>query len=69
MMRFVRMLSLVMSDQLRTAVLHGVDAYRNFWERYDFNPSDLAGMAGFPDVEVSEHLLKASHGQADQIIP
>jgi hypothetical protein len=50
MLRFVKMLSLLMADQLRTIVLSSVAAYVEFWMRY-MAPSDDATSQ---DAELSE---------------
>ena len=45
-MRFIKMISIIMSDQLRTAVLRSVEAYRGFWQRYDFSLGSEVALAG-----------------------
>lgn len=45
---FVRMMSLVMADQLRTVVLNSVGQYMSLWEAYDFSHDSPAAQAGTP---------------------
>ncbi|KAG1667278.1 hypothetical protein FOA52_012567 [Chlamydomonas sp. UWO 241] len=49
--RFVKMLSLVMGDQLRTAVLSSIREYVEFWRRYDFADWHEAARAGLSDAQ------------------
>jgi hypothetical protein len=51
-MRFVRLLSGIMADQLRAAVLSSIDACREFWLRYDVVPGSPEALAGYPDAEL-----------------
>ncbi len=48
-MRFVKMLSLIMTDQLRTAVFGSIEQYRSFWRQYDFQLWEESMRAGYPD--------------------
>ncbi|MEW5317509.1 MAG: hypothetical protein WDW38_008798 [Sanguina aurantia] len=50
-MRFVKMLSLKMSDQLRSSALSSIAAYQQFWERYSLVPGSREALAGYPDRE------------------
>lgn len=58
-LRFIKMLSILMADQLRSAVLGSVKAYRAFWEQFDWPPGSDGARAGFPD---NEHLPPAIAG-------
>ena len=48
-MRFVKMLSLIMADQLRSAVLGSIEQYTEFFKQYDFKPWEEAARAAYPD--------------------
>ncbi|GLI63290.1 hypothetical protein VaNZ11_006196 [Volvox africanus] len=47
-MRFIKMVSLMMADQLRTAVLSSIKACCVFWQQYDIQPGDEHAVAGYP---------------------
>lgn len=48
-MRFVKMISLIMADQLRSAVLGSIDEYVEFWKQYDFDAWQESARAGYHD--------------------
>jgi hypothetical protein len=48
-MRFVKMLSLIMTEQLRSAVFGSIGQYEEFFKQYDFDPWEEAARAGHPD--------------------
>jgi len=56
---FVRMISLVMADQLRTVVLNSINAFSRLWDAFDLAADPHAASAGCPlmkqdgSVEVS----------------
>jgi len=56
---FVRMISLVMADQLRTVVLNSITAFSRLWDAFDLATDPHAASAGCPlmkqdgSVEVS----------------
>lgn len=56
---FVRMISLVMADQLRTVVLNSINAFSRLWDAFDLVADPHAASAGCPlekqdgSVEVS----------------
>lgn len=56
---FVRMVSLVMADQLRTVVLNSITAFSRLWDPFDLVADPHAASAGWPlekedgSVEVS----------------
>lgn len=45
-LKFVKMMSLTMADQLRTVVLNSVDAFVEFWNRFDVQEMSKAYYAG-----------------------
>lgn len=45
---FVRMLSLVMADQLRTVVLNSINAFSHLWDPFDLAADPHAASAGCP---------------------
>lgn len=47
-MRFIKMVSLMMADQLRTSVLSSINACCKFWQQYDITPGDEHAVAGYP---------------------
>ncbi|GFR44543.1 hypothetical protein Agub_g5814 [Astrephomene gubernaculifera] len=47
-MRFIKMVSLMMADQLRTAVLSSIKACCDFWLQYDILPGSEHAVAGYP---------------------
>ena len=53
-MRFVKMLSLIMTDQLRSAVFASIEQYANFWRQYDFSYWDECSRAGYHDQQLPE---------------
>ena len=53
-MRFVKMISLVMTDQLRSAVYGSIRQYNEFWRQYDFSPSEEGARAGYHDIAPPE---------------
>ncbi len=56
---FVRMISLVMADQLRTVVVNSINAFNHLWDPFDLAADPHAASAGCPlekedgSVEVS----------------
>lgn len=55
-LRFIKMLAVAMSDQLRSCVLGSIEAYLGFWQRYDWLPGTPESKAGYPDGEVPRDL-------------
>ena len=49
-MRFVKMISLVMADQLRSAVYGSIKQYADFWKQYDFAPWEEGARAGYHNL-------------------
>jgi hypothetical protein len=47
-MRFIKMVSLLMADQLRTAALASITLFVDFWRQYDFAPASEDALAGYP---------------------
>ena len=45
---FVRMVSLVMTDQLRTVVLNSIKAFTSLWDPFDLVADPHAASAGWP---------------------
>lgn len=45
---FVRMISLVMADQLRTVVLNSINAFSRLWDAFDLATDPHAASAGCP---------------------
>lgn len=45
---FVRMISLVMADQLRTVVLNSINAFARLWDAFDLAADPHAASAGCP---------------------
>lgn len=45
---FVRMISLVMADQLRTVVLNSINAFSHLWDAFDLAADPQAASAGCP---------------------
>lgn len=50
-LRFIKMLSLTMSDQLRTIALNSIQAYLAFWDRYNFPEGSPDAYLGYPLAE------------------
>lgn len=48
---FVRMISLVMADQLRTVVLNSISAFSHLWDAFDLAMDPHAASAGCPLVK------------------
>ncbi|KAK9829119.1 hypothetical protein WJX72_004004 [[Myrmecia] bisecta] len=61
MVRFVRMISLVMADQLRTIVLNSVSAYMDLWNTYDYPQGSPADLAGAP-IELADGSFQGKWG-------
>ena len=45
---FVRMISLVMADQLRTVVLNSINVFSHLWDSFDLAADPHAASAGCP---------------------
>jgi hypothetical protein len=62
--RFARMLSVVMTDQLRSVVLASVHAFRAFWAAYAMAaPFELAEEAEAVEAEVEAEAAEAAREQ------
>ncbi len=62
--RLVKMLSLSMSDQLRSAVLGSLRAYQDFWAQYDWDDHAPAAIAAVPDAELPDDAARAAAAAA-----
>jgi hypothetical protein len=45
-LRFIKLLSLIMTNQLRTAVLGSIKRYTDFWKQYNFSDWEESTRAG-----------------------
>lgn len=50
-MRFVKMMSCIMADQLKTVIMNSVIAYAEFWNEYTIERESRAYYAGDPIMQ------------------
>ncbi|KAG2430891.1 hypothetical protein HXX76_009864 [Chlamydomonas incerta] len=68
-MRFIKMVSLAMADQLRTAVLSSIQLCCDFWKQYDVQPGDGHIRAGYPSGEDAEGAGAGAGGEGPAVEP
>lgn len=66
---FVRMISLVMADQLRTVVLNSINAFSRLWDAFDLAADPHAASAGCPLMKQDGSVEVSTQKRKENMLP